>query len=97
MATAALATTVNTPTPELRPAPLVRILVIEDDAALRMILQRFLSDEGYAVEIVSDVGVGLEIFAKKCRPQWSTIHRTPHLRFVIFSGRLQICPPVCLC
>jgi DNA-binding response OmpR family regulator len=46
----------------------VRILVIEDNAALRMILQRFLSDEGYAVEIVPDVAVGPEIFAKKCRP-----------------------------
>jgi hypothetical protein len=84
MATATLATTVNPPTSELRPAPLVRILAIEDDAALRMILQRFLSDEGYAVEIVPDVGVGLEIFAKKWRPQRSSIYRIPHLRFVIF-------------
>jgi DNA-binding response OmpR family regulator len=43
--------------------------MIEDDAALRMILPRFLCHEGYAVEIVPDVGVGLEIFAKTCRSQ----------------------------
>ena len=34
MATATLAATLNTPTPELRPAPMDRILVIADDGVL---------------------------------------------------------------
>jgi DNA-binding response OmpR family regulator len=65
MATATLATTVNTPIPELRAAPSGRILAIEDDAALRKILQRLFSSEGYEVETVPDVVVGLEMLRQR--------------------------------
>jgi hypothetical protein len=47
MATTTLAATLNTPVSELRPATMDRILVIEHDGALRKILQRLFSSEGY--------------------------------------------------
>jgi DNA-binding response OmpR family regulator len=37
-----------------------RILVIEDDTALRKVLRRLFSSEGYEVEVVSTSAVGLE-------------------------------------
>jgi hypothetical protein len=40
MATATLAATLNIPISELRPAAVDRILVIEDDDALRKVLRR---------------------------------------------------------
>src|SRR6202162_5412983 len=55
-----MATTFNTPTTELRSAPMERILVIEDDGALRKILRRLFSSEGYEVEVVPDAVCGLE-------------------------------------
>jgi DNA-binding response OmpR family regulator len=60
MATAALSTTLNAPISELRPAPMERILVIEDDRALRKILGRLFSSEGYEVDVVPDAVCGLE-------------------------------------
>lgn len=60
MATATLAATLNAPISELRPAPTERILVIEDDRALRKILGRLFSSEGYEVDVVSDAVCGLE-------------------------------------
>ena len=60
MATATLAATLNAPISELRPAPMERILVIEDDLALRKILARLFSSEGYEVEVVPDAVSGLE-------------------------------------
>src|SRR6202166_2842536 len=60
MATATLAATLNAPISELRPAPMERILVIEDDHALRKILGRLFSSEGYEVDIVPDAVCGLE-------------------------------------
>ena len=54
MATATLAATLNTPISELRPATVDRILVIEDDDALRKVLKRLFSSEGYQVDVVSD-------------------------------------------
>src|SRR5579863_2247524 len=65
MATTTLATTLNTPMSELRPAPTERILVIEDDAALRKILQRLFSSEGYEVDIVPDAVDGLEMLRQR--------------------------------
>jgi DNA-binding response OmpR family regulator len=59
MATATLAATLNTPISELRPATTDRILVIEDDGALRKILRRLFSSEGYEVEVVQDAVRGL--------------------------------------
>ena len=60
MATATLAATLNAPISELRPAPMEQILVIEDDRALRKILGRLFSLEGYEVDIVPDAVCGLE-------------------------------------
>jgi DNA-binding response OmpR family regulator len=54
MATATLAATLNSPIPELRPATTDRILVIEDDEALRKILRRIFSAEGYEVDFVRE-------------------------------------------
>jgi DNA-binding response OmpR family regulator len=60
MATATLAATLNAPISELRSAPMGRILVIEDDRALRKILRRLFSSEGYEVDVVPDAVCGLE-------------------------------------
>jgi DNA-binding response OmpR family regulator len=60
MATATLAATLNAPISELRPAPMGRILVIEDDRALRKSLARLFSSEGYEVDVVPDAVSGLE-------------------------------------
>jgi DNA-binding response OmpR family regulator len=45
---------------EPRPATMGRILVIEDDGALRKILPRLFSSEGYEVDVVADAVCGLE-------------------------------------
>src|SRR5580704_15815024 len=60
MATATLAATLNTPIPEVQPAKMDRILVIEDDVALRKVLRRLFSSEGYEVDVVPDGVSGLE-------------------------------------
>jgi DNA-binding response OmpR family regulator len=60
MATATLSAPLNTPIAGLRLAPMGRILVIEDDDALRKVLQRLFSSEGYEVEVVPDAVCGLE-------------------------------------
>jgi DNA-binding response OmpR family regulator len=60
MATATLAATLNAPISELRSAPMERILVIEDDRALRKTLGRLFSSEGYEVDMVPDAVCGLE-------------------------------------
>jgi len=65
MATTTLAATLNTPMSELRPAPTERILVIEDDPALRKILRRLFSSEGYEVDIVPDARAGLEMLRQR--------------------------------
>lgn len=61
MATATLAATSNTSISEPRPATMDRILVIEDDGALRKILRRLFSSQGYEVVVVPDAVRGLEI------------------------------------
>jgi DNA-binding response OmpR family regulator len=66
MATATyLAATSNTSISELRPAPMERILVIEDGGASRKILRRPLSSEGYEVEVVPDGAGGLEMLRQR--------------------------------
>jgi hypothetical protein len=45
-----------------------RILIIEHDVALRKILQRLFSSEGYAVEVVPDAVCGLERLRKEHQP-----------------------------
>jgi DNA-binding response OmpR family regulator len=60
MATATLSETLHAPISELRPSPVERILVIEDDVALRKILRRLFCSEGYEVDVVPDPASGLE-------------------------------------
>jgi DNA-binding response OmpR family regulator len=60
MASATLSATLNTPISRLRLAPMGRILVIEDDSALRKVLRRLFSSEGYAVDVAPDAVCGLE-------------------------------------
>ena len=65
MAATTLAATVNTPLSELLPATMGRILVIADDSALRRVLQRLFSSEGYEVEVVPDNVAGLEMLRQR--------------------------------
>src|ERR1700728_97721 len=65
MATATLTATLNTPISVLRPATIDRILVIEEDAALRKILQRLFLSEGHEVDVVPDAVCGLEILQQR--------------------------------
>jgi DNA-binding response OmpR family regulator len=60
MAATTLAATSNAPISELQSAPTERILVIEHDGALRKVLHRLFSSEGYEVDVVSDAVCGLE-------------------------------------
>jgi DNA-binding response OmpR family regulator len=64
MATATLAATLNAPISQLQPAPVERILVIVDDRALRKILARLFSAEGYEVDVFPDAVSGLERLRK---------------------------------
>ena len=59
-ATATLSATLNTPISGLRFTPMGRILVIEDDGALRKVLRRLFSSEGYEVDVASDAVCALE-------------------------------------
>jgi DNA-binding response OmpR family regulator len=45
--------------PDLQPATIDRILVVSDDGALRKILHRLFSSEGYEVDVVPDNFLGL--------------------------------------
>jgi DNA-binding response OmpR family regulator len=65
MAGITFAATLNTPMSELRPASTDRILVIEHDRALRKILQRLFSSEGYEVEVVPGGVAGLEMLRQR--------------------------------
>jgi DNA-binding response OmpR family regulator len=65
MATATLAATSNIPISDLRPATMDRILIIEDDGALRTMLRRLFSSEGYEVDVVPDGVAGLEMLRQK--------------------------------
>jgi two-component system, OmpR family, alkaline phosphatase synthesis response regulator PhoP len=65
MAATTLAATFNTPVFELQSDPTERILVIEHDDALRKILRRLFSSEGYEVEVVPDRVAGLEMLRRR--------------------------------
>jgi DNA-binding response OmpR family regulator len=60
MVAATLAGALNTSISELQSHPTERILVIEHDGALRKILRRLFSSEGYEVDIVSDAVCAME-------------------------------------
>jgi DNA-binding response OmpR family regulator len=65
MATVTFAAPLNTPMSQPRLATVDRILVIEDDQALRKILQRLLSSEGYEVDVVPDGVSAVEMLRHK--------------------------------
>lgn len=65
MATAVLAATLNSPMPALRPAPKQRILVIEDDIALRKVLRHLFYSEGYEVDVIPNGVYGLEMLRQR--------------------------------
>jgi DNA-binding response OmpR family regulator len=65
MAATTLAATLNPPISELRSAPMGRILVIENDGALRKILQRLFSLEGYEVDVVPDGAASLDMLHQR--------------------------------
>lgn len=60
MATTSLAANLSTQLCELRPATIDWILVIANDTALRRVLERLFSSEGYGVEVVPDGEAALE-------------------------------------
>ena len=57
--------TLSTPIPELRQATTDRVLVIAHDGALRKILQRLFSTEGYEVDVAPGGVAGLEILGQR--------------------------------
>jgi len=61
MATATLTATFDSVIPEMRATAVDRILVIEDDQALRKILRRLFSTEGYDVDVVPEPYGALEM------------------------------------
>jgi len=65
MASITLAATMDTPTSELRPATIDRILVIEHDRALQRILRRLFSTEGYEVDVVPGGVAVLEMLRQR--------------------------------
>ena len=65
MASITSAATMHTPTSELRPAAINRILVIEHDRALQKILRRLFSSEGYEVDVVPGGVAGLEMLRQR--------------------------------
>lgn len=65
MATATLAATLNVPISDLRPATMDRILIIEDNGALRTVLRPIFSSQGYEVGVAPDGVGGLEMLRQK--------------------------------
>ena len=112
MATATLSATLNTAIAGLRLAPMGRILVIENDSALRKVLWRLFSSEGYEVDAVSDAACGLERLRQRTpaavvlnlpRPGSSgcdlckkIVNLIPGLPLVILSGSSDVADKVLL-
>lgn len=90
MATATLSATFNTPMSELRLAPMGRILVIEEDSALRKVLRRLFSSEGYQVDVAPMLFLVWRDFAKEHQRQWSSIYLVRGPQGVIFARKLRI-------
>lgn len=65
MATATLSVNLNPPISELRLSPMERVLAIENHGALREILRRLFSSEGYEVDVVPDAVRGLQKLRQK--------------------------------
>jgi DNA-binding response OmpR family regulator len=65
MGAATLTATFDSPIPEIRPATVDRILVIEDDEALRKILRRLFTVEGYDVDVAPEPYDALEMLRQR--------------------------------
>jgi CheY-like chemotaxis protein len=65
MATTNLAATLTIPVSEPRPTTMDRILVIEDDGALRKVLRRLFSSEGYELDVVPANQADLDMFRQR--------------------------------
>jgi DNA-binding response OmpR family regulator len=85
MATTTFAAILNTPVSELGPTTMDRILVIEHDDALRKILHRLFSSEGFEVDVVPGDVAGLEMLRQ--RPPSAVILDLPHAE----SSRCDLC------
>jgi len=112
MATTTLGTAFQPPIADLRPATMGRILVIADDRALRKILARLFSSEGYEVDVVPDAVSGLErlrqgvpaaVVLDLSRPGSSgcdlckkIVNLVPGLPLVILSGSSDVADKVLL-
>jgi two-component system, OmpR family, alkaline phosphatase synthesis response regulator PhoP len=70
------------PTPEQRPIPMERILIVEDDRAVQKALRRLFEAEGFAVEISPDGQSALEAF-RTAAPSAIVLD----LRLPLVSGR----------
>jgi len=68
MAATSLAATSSIPTSELRSGSRERNFIVEHDGALRKILHRLLSSEGYVVDAVLDAACGLESLQRQVPP-----------------------------
>jgi CheY-like chemotaxis protein len=90
MATATLSATSEPRIAELRLPPMERILIIEDDGALRTILRRLFSSEGYEVDVVPILFVVCRNSAKERRQQSSSVCRVQDPQDVIFAGKSRI-------
>ena len=90
VATTMLGAALNSLISEPRPVMMDRILVVEDDGAMRKILLRLFSSEGYEVDVVPDVVCGLERLRQERQRQWSSIYLVRDPQGVIFAGKLPI-------
>jgi DNA-binding response OmpR family regulator len=112
MATATLSATLNPRISEPRLPPMERILIIDDDGALRTILRRLFSSEGYEVDVIPDTVCGLQKLRQSApaavilclpRPRSSECdlcrkiaNLIPGLPLVILSGRSDVLDKVLL-
>jgi CheY-like chemotaxis protein len=90
MATATLSATLNPRISELRLPPIEPILVIENDGALRTILRRLFSLEGYEVDVVPDGVCGSQKLRPRAPAVVNSVCRVRDPPDVIFGGKLRI-------
>lgn len=90
MAAATLSATLNTPISGLRLAPMGRILVIEDDSALRKVLGAFSRRKGMRSMSPPMLFVVWRDFAKERQRQWSSTYLVRGPQGVIFARKLRI-------
>jgi CheY-like chemotaxis protein len=88
---------------------MTRILIVEDDPAIRSLLGEVLSDSGYCVESAADGRIAMDMVARALPDLlitdllmpgltgWSVLSRVrrqaPHLPILVISGALTGVPP----